>query len=474
MVLTVTMLVGIEKPTVLVPSGTIIVTGGDTLVSELVSVTTTPPAGAVPEMLTRPESNLPPCSVELDSTKAVTTGASTRTVPTLLTVPVFPVMLTFSFETTGTVVTGNDTFVAPAGTTTNSGTITTPGAALTKVIVVPASGACPVNVTFPVIGAPPAALTGLKDTARIDAGFIVIVNVLNAPFRLAFHGTTVSTATTGSVAEKVAESSPASTMTVVGAVILARPFVRLTMQPPAGALPVSLIVPVTVVPPTGELLGNPIDNTRGASTFSVPVTDRLPVVPVITTLVSTPVIKVDAVKIAVVAFPRTVTVAGTLTIGFALINVTTIPLAGAGDCSVTMPEVVKPPVTLEGVNVTVRMTGAAITSVPDFVMPLTVARIDALTVETTGCVVTVTAAFIAPAGIVTFTGTMASAIEELSATTMPPAGAGASMVIVAMDDFPPATDVGESVTEMGAGPRTVSDVVTVTPLLVALSVAIAL
>jgi hypothetical protein len=119
------------------------------------------------------------------------------------------------------------------------------------------------------------------------------------------------------------------------------------------------------------------------------------------------------------------------------------------------------------------MTGAAMTSVPDFVTPFTAARIDALTLARTGRVLTVTDAFIAPAGIVTLAGTVASAMDELSATATPPAGAGASMVIVATDDFPPATDVGESVTEMGAGPRTVSDVVTVTPLLVALSVAMA-
>lgn len=329
-------------------------------------------------------------------------------------------------------------------------------------------------MTFPVIGAPPAALTGLKATARIAAGLIVIVRVLNAPFRLAFHGTRVSTATTGRVAGNVAVSRPASTRTVAGAMMPARPFVMLTMQPPAGALPVSLIVPVMVVPPTGELLGNPIDNTRGARTFSVPATERLPVVPVTTTLVSATVTCVVTVKIAVVAFAGTVTDAGTLTSGFALINVTTMPPAGAGVCKVTIPGVERPPVTLDGVNVTVRITGDAITSVPDFVTPFSVARMDALTFPLTARVVTVTAAFVAPAGIATFAGTLASGIDELRSTTTPPAGAGASIVIVATDVFPPATDVGKSVTETGAGPRTVSDVVTVTPLLVALSVAMAL
>jgi hypothetical protein len=120
------------------------------------------------------------------------------------------------------------------------------------------------------------------------------------------------------------------------------------------------------------------------------------------------------------------------------------------------------------------MTGAAITSVPDFVTPFTAARIDALTLATTGRVVMVTDAFVAPAGIVTVAWTVASGMDELRSTTTPPAGAGASMVIVAVDVLPPATDVGESVTDTGAGPRTVNDVVTVTPLFVALSVAVAL
>lgn len=66
-VLILTALVGIEKPIVLVPSGTIIVAGGEALASELVRVTTTPPAGAVPEIFTLPESVFPPCSVVLET-----------------------------------------------------------------------------------------------------------------------------------------------------------------------------------------------------------------------------------------------------------------------------------------------------------------------------------------------------------------------------------------------------------------------
>lgn len=329
-------------------------------------------------------------------------------------------------------------------------------------------------MTLPVIGAPPVALTGLKVTASTAAGFIVIENVLNAPFRRAFHGTPVSTATTGSVAAKVAVSRPASTITVAGAVTPGCPTVMLTVHPPAGAFAESLIVPVTVLPPTGVLLGKPIVRTRGASTFNTRVTERFPVVPVMTTFVSELVTSVDATKSAVVAFAGTVTDVGTLTSGFALINVTTVPPAGAGDCNVTIPGVVKPPVTLAGVNVTVRITGAAITSVPDRVTPFNVARIAALTFAETAFVVTVTAAFTAPAGIVTFAGTVASAMDELRSTTTPPDGAAASRVIVAVDVLPPATDVGESVTVVGAGPRTVIDVVTVTPLLDALSVAAAL
>lgn len=281
-------------------------------------------------------------------------------------VPVVPVITTFESVLTGTVRTENETLVAPTGTMTESGTAAIPGDALTSATVVPPSGACPVNVTFPVIGAPPGALTGLNVAARIDAGLMVIVNVLKAPLRVAFHGTAVSTATTGNVAENVAVSNPASTRTVDGAVMPARPLVRLTTQPPSGAFPVNLTVPVTVVPPTGVLLGNASDRTRGAKTFKVPVTESEPVVPVITTFVSTEVTAVDAVNSAVVAFAGTVTVAGTTTSGFALIKETTVPPAGAGVCNVTIPGVDSPPVTAAGENVTVRMTGAAMTNVPDF------------------------------------------------------------------------------------------------------------
>ena len=140
-VLTVTAFVGIEKPIVLVPSGTMTVAGGETLLFELVRTTVTPPAGATPDMLTRPESVLPPCSVELDVTNAVTTGARMRAVPTLLTAPVVAVMLTFVSVTTGTVVTGKDTFVAPAGTTTDAGILAMVGIALTRLTSNPPFGA---------------------------------------------------------------------------------------------------------------------------------------------------------------------------------------------------------------------------------------------------------------------------------------------------------------------------------------------
>ena len=140
-VLTVTAFVGIEKPIVLVPSGTVTVDGGETLLFELVTTTVIPSAGATPEMFTRPESVLPPCSVELDVTNAVTTGDSKRTVPTLLIAPVVAVMLTFVSVPTGTVVTGKDTFVAPAGTTTDAGILAMVGIALTRLTSNPPSGA---------------------------------------------------------------------------------------------------------------------------------------------------------------------------------------------------------------------------------------------------------------------------------------------------------------------------------------------
>jgi len=64
----------------------------------------------------------------------------------------------------------------------------------------------------------------------------------------------------------------------------------------------------------------------------------------------------------------------------------------------------------------------------------------------TALVVTVNAALVAPAAIVTLAGTLATVVLLLeSATCAPPAGAGPLSVTIPVDEFPPTTIVGFSV-----------------------------
>src|SRR5262245_8767252 len=87
----------------------------------------------------------------------------------------------------------------------------------------------------------------------------------------------------------------------------------------------------------------------------------------------------------------------------------------------------------------------------------------------TAVVFTVKLALVAPAATVTLAGTVATAVFELdNVTTVPPAGAGALSVTVAVDVLPPVTLVGLSVKEatvtvVAAGGFTVSVADCVTP-----------
>jgi hypothetical protein len=91
-----------------------------------------------------------------------------------------------------------------------------------------------------------------------------------------------------------------------------------------------------------------------------------------------------------------------------------------------------------------------------FTLP-TDAVIVADVVAVTGAVVMANEVELAPAGIVTLAGTVAAAVRLLaSVTTRPPAGAIPVSVTVPVDGVPPWTDVGFSVSVLGAAGLTVS------------------
>lgn len=112
-----------------------------------------------------------------------------------------------------------------------------------------------------------------------------------------------------------------------------------------------------------------------------------------------------------------------------------------------------------------------IVSAADLVAVLVVPLIVAMTVADTLDVETVKLAVAAPAGTVTLAGTPAAALLEDNFTTMPPAGALPLRFTVALDEAPPATVVGLSVTREMLGTLIVKFAEAVVPEKVAVTVA---
>ena len=86
------------------------------------------------------------------------------------------------------------------------------------------------------------------------------------------------------------------------------------------------------------------------------------------------------------------------------------------------------------------------------VTPARTAEIVADVACVTDVVVTVKVALVAPAGTVTFAGSVAAAESSESATTRPPAGAGAVSVTVPVEAPPPITLAGLTDTAESVGP----------------------
>jgi len=116
-----------------------------------------------------------------------------------------------------------------------------------------------------------------------------------------------------------------------------------------------------------------------------------------------------------------------------------------------------PPVTDAGETLTETSVGAVMESVAVALFPFTVAVIVAVTAALTAAVVTVKVADVCPAATVTVPGTVADELLDASATTRPPVGAGPLSVTVPVEETPPATVVGLSVTEVVTGAETVRD-----------------
>lgn len=183
-----------------------------------------------------------------------------------------------------------------------------------------------------------------------------------------------------------------------------------------------------------------------------------------TDVVAVTVVVVTA-KVAVVAPPGTVTLAGSDATELLSDNVTTVPAEGAGPFRVTVPVEEVPPVTVDGLRVTDVRAGRLTVKLAFLVVPLSAAEIVTEVLVATGVVVIVKVAVVAPAGTVTLAGTVATAVLLLvSVTTAPLAGAAPFKVTVPVEEFPPVTLVGLRESNDGVAARTVNVAVRVVPL----------
>ena len=173
------------------------------------------------------------------------------------------------------------------------------------------------------------------------------------------------------------------------------------------------------------------------------------------------------VKVAEVAPPATVTVAGTVAAVTLEARLTTKPAAGAMPFNVIVAVEETPPATVVGERlIPVRIGGVTVKVAvkevaPSF--PVMVTEVD----EATPVVLTVNVAEVAPASTVTVAGSVALTLLELRLMTAPPGPAGPLSVTLPVEDVPPRTEDG--VTVMPARPAGLT--VKVADLLVAPNVA---
>ena len=136
---------------------------------------------------------------------------------------------------------------------------------------------------------------------------------------------------------------------------------RVTLAPPEGAAPVSVTVPVELLPPLTLVGFNVSDESVTPPLAGVIVSEAccelVPSVAVITAVVVLVTDVVGTVKFADVEPDGTVTLLGTFADELLLLKLTTEPPEGAAELNVTVPVELFPPTTLVGFKVTEETVG---------------------------------------------------------------------------------------------------------------------
>jgi len=276
---------------------------------------------------------------------------------------------------------------------------------------------------------------------------MVRVAVLAAPPTLAEIVAVVLVVTFVVFTVNVPDDLPAGMITVFGGTAEVLLLVTVTRRPPVGAGPLTVIVPVLVLPPV-TLVGESVSETKAAwLTVKVAVCEIAPWVPVTTTTVGLGVAVVVALKVALICPAGIVTDAGTTTNLLPLLSLTIMPPFGARPLRVAVPTLPAPPMTVFGLKLSDANEIGDIVSVAVSEKPFNEAEIVATVCTVTALAVTVNVADICPAGIVTEDGTTADLLLLMRLMVKPPAFAGPLRVTVPVDVVAPATDAGFSETE---------------------------
>ena len=159
-------------------------------------------------------------------------------------------------------------------------------------------------------------------------------------------------ATVDVVIVKDTDAAPAGTVTLAGGVVLESLELKATTNPPAGALPLRVTVPVDVEPPT-MVVGFRLKPVRlGGLMVNVAVLVRLLSVPVMVADVTEPTADVVTLNVAVVLPDGTDTEDDTTAAPLFDCKSTVIPEDGAGPVRVTVPVEGDPPKTVVGFSTT--------------------------------------------------------------------------------------------------------------------------
>ena len=149
------------------PAGTVTLAGTlTTLVLLLDSVISAPPAGAGLLRVAVPRETPPPVTVVgFNETADRPTAAGTTVIVVCCEItPAVAVIVAVEFDATGTLVMVKDALIAPAGTVTLAGTLTTLVSLLDNFTANPPVGAGAVRVTVPTAVLPLVTLVGLTET----------------------------------------------------------------------------------------------------------------------------------------------------------------------------------------------------------------------------------------------------------------------------------------------------------------------